>query len=70
LQVVKEMRETTIEPSARELPVDHKVLNREVIIHTELSDNLHILAREYETFGDYVQGVRASPLLIACARLT
>ena len=70
VQVVKEMRETTVEPSARELPVDHKVLNREVIVHTESSDDLHILAREHETFEDYVQEARVPPLLIACTRLT
>jgi len=69
VQAMNEMREITVELSARGPPVDYKTLHREVTTDTESGDNLHILAREHETSEDYVQEVRVPPLLIACTRL-
>jgi len=62
------MREATVELSARDVPVDHKILHREVPTDTGSDTNLHILAREHTTFDEYVQEVSVLPL-IACACL-
>jgi len=55
VQVIKEMREVTVELSARQAPVDHKILHREVSTDPESGANLNILAREHTTFDEYVQ---------------
>ena len=62
MQAVKEMREITVELSAREVPVDHKILHREVPTDSESDADLHILAREHTTFDEYVQEVSTPPL--------
>jgi len=69
VQIVKEMREITVELSAREVPVDYKILHREVPTDPESDTNLHILAREHTTFDEYVQEVSVLPLLVAYAFL-
>ena len=65
MQVIKEMREITVELSAREVPVDYKILHREVSTDPESDANLHILAREHTTFDEYVQEVSDPPFLHA-----
>lgn len=65
MQVVKEMREITVELSAREVPVDHKILHREAPTDPESDTDLHILSREHTTFDEYVQEVSTPPLMYA-----
>jgi hypothetical protein len=55
VQAIKEMRETTVDLSAREVFVDHEILHREVPTDTDSGTNLHILAREHTTFDEYLQ---------------
>ena len=62
---MKEMREITLELSAREAPVDFKILHREVSADPESDTDVHILAREHTTFDEYVQEVSDAPPLHA-----
>lgn len=63
MQAIKELRDNTIELSAREAPVNHEILHREVSTNTESDTDLHILGREHAEPEDYVQGVRVPPLI-------
>ena len=65
MQAIKEMREITVELSARESTVDHKILHREISTDPESDTNLHILAREHTSFDEYVQEVSDLPIVHA-----
>ena len=70
VQAIKEMRENVIELSARDVPVDHEILHREVSADTESDTDLHVLAREHDTYGGSVPGVRVHSSHRACTCLT
>jgi hypothetical protein len=57
VQAIREVRETTIELRARQVPVDHEILHREVSADAESDITLQILAREHKTYEEYVQGM-------------
>ena len=63
MQVMNEMREITVELNAREVPVDYKILHREVSTDSGSGANLPILAREHTTYDEYVQEVSCPPLV-------
>jgi hypothetical protein len=52
VQAVQE-REPVLELSIREAPMDSQILHREVT--TDTKSGVNILAREHESFEDYVQ---------------
>ena len=70
MQAIREVRETTIELRARQVPVDHEILHREVSADAESDITLQILAREHKTYEEYVQGVRVPPHPVARTCLT
>ena len=70
VQAIREVRETTIELRARQVPVDHEILHREVSADAESDITLQILAREHKTYEEYVQGVRVPLPPVACKCLT
>lgn len=69
VQAENGVREVIVELGTREVPVDHELLHREVT-PDETGVKLDVLAREHESFGDYVRGVRVLFFLTECTRLT
>jgi hypothetical protein len=69
VQAVQEARELVVELSVRAAPVDNQVLQREVTTDTQSGVNLRILAREHESFEDYVPEVRVLSIFPSPVRL-
>lgn len=69
VQAGNEVREAIVDLVTREAPVDREILLREVA-PVENGIELDVLAREYESFGDYVREVRVPFFLTKCTRLT
>jgi len=64
VHVRKEAREAAAELGARGLSADHRILHRKAMIDIGSGVSPDILARGYETSGDYPRGVRVLPPLI------
>lgn len=69
VQAIQEAREPVVELIVRDVPMNDQIFHREVTADTELGVNLPILAREHESFEDYVQEVCVLPLCSSHARL-
>ena len=63
MQAIREVSETTVERSSREVPVD--LLHHEISTDTESGINLRVLTQENNTF-EYVQGVRIPYHRVVC----
>ena len=60
VKAVQEARGLVVELNVREAPAEHELLSREVDADSESGANLPILAREHQSFDEYVEEVRAN----------